>query len=228
MRDTGTVSTPRLARASVSVVVRVRAALVCLVALALGCASAPWRRDRVGITLDELRAGAPLGVGQDSPALVDEEEVLAVSAEMQDFLDAHVARTAGRVTRLRQLARAIVGEGRFGLEYDETTRTASGDVPDEAGQLPVVLQHVRGHGPPRGPGRGLPGGGRPARLVLQGRRLRPEPARQRARGPGEGRRARRGLQHGRLQDHLRPARDLGRAGAGALLQQPGRRAHAGG
>ena len=43
---------------------------------------------------------------------------------MKDFLDAHVARTAGRVTRLRQLARAIVGEARFGLEYDETTRTA--------------------------------------------------------------------------------------------------------
>ncbi len=62
---------------------------------------------------------------QDQPALVDEEAVLAVSAEMQDFLSAHVARTAGRVTRLRQLAYAIVGEGRFGLKYDETTRTAS-------------------------------------------------------------------------------------------------------
>jgi Flp pilus assembly protein TadD len=111
------VSTPRLARAWASV--------VCLVTLALGCASAPWRRDRVGVTLDELREGAPLGVGQDSPALVDEEAVLAVSAEMQEFLNTHVARTAGRVTRMRQLAYAIVGKGAFGLEYDETTRTAS-------------------------------------------------------------------------------------------------------
>ena len=117
-------SAPRLARARVSVAVRVPAVLVCLVTLALGCASAPWRRDRVGITLDELRAGAPLGVEQDLPALVDEEAVLAVSAGMQDFLNAHVARTADRVTRLRQLAHAIISEGTFGLEYDETTRTA--------------------------------------------------------------------------------------------------------
>jgi Flp pilus assembly protein TadD len=60
-----------------------------------------------------------------SPALVDEAAVLAVSAEMQGFLDAHVARRADRVARLRQLAYAIVDEGRFGLKYDETTRTAS-------------------------------------------------------------------------------------------------------
>lgn len=102
-----------------------RLARVAVVALAVGCASAPWRRDRVGITLDELLAGAPLGVEQGVAALVDEGEVLAVSAEMQDFLDAHVSRGAGRAIRLRQLAYAIVGEGHFGLEYDETTRTAS-------------------------------------------------------------------------------------------------------
>lgn len=114
LRDTERVSRPRLARAWVG-----------LVMLALGCASAPWRRDRVGITLDELRAGAPLGVEQDSPALVADEAVLAVSAEMQDFLNTHVARTAGRTTRLRQLASAIVSKATFGLEYDETTRTAS-------------------------------------------------------------------------------------------------------
>jgi Flp pilus assembly protein TadD len=118
------VSTPRLVRVSVSGV-GVRAVLACLVTLALGCASAPSRRDGAGITLDELRSGAPLGEARDTSALVDEEAVLAVSAEMQGFLNAHVARTAGRVTRLRQLAYAIVGEGRFGLKYDETTRTAS-------------------------------------------------------------------------------------------------------
>lgn len=118
-------SSPRLARAWVSVVVRVPAVLVCLVTLALGCASAPSRREGVGITLDALRAGAPLGVEQDSPPLVDDEDVLAVSAEMQDFLNTHVARTAGRATRLRQLASAIVNKRTFGLEYDETTRTAS-------------------------------------------------------------------------------------------------------
>jgi len=102
----------------------VRAVLACLVTLALACTSAPWRRDRVAITLDELLAGHPLGMEGDLPALVDEKEVLAVSAGMRDFLDAHVASTAGRVARLRQLAHAIISEGAFGLEYDETTRTA--------------------------------------------------------------------------------------------------------
>jgi len=101
------------------------AALPCLLALALGCASAPPTRDGVGITPDELRAGAVLGEAQDPSSLVGAEEVLAVSAEMQAFLDVHVARSADRVTRLRQLAHAIVGEATFGLEYDETTRTAS-------------------------------------------------------------------------------------------------------
>jgi len=117
------VGIPRRYRARVSVAVRV-ALLVCLAPFAPGCASAPWTRDRAGITLDELLAGAPLGVEQDSSALVDEQQVLAVSPEMQAFLGAHVVRTADRATRLRQLAHAIVGARTFGLEYDETTRTA--------------------------------------------------------------------------------------------------------
>ena len=100
-----------------------RLARVAVVTLAVGCASAPWKREPVGITLDELLAGAPLRVEQDAPALVEVADVLAVSPEMQGFLDAHVFRGAVRATRLRQLAYAIVGEGRFGLEYDETTRT---------------------------------------------------------------------------------------------------------
>jgi Flp pilus assembly protein TadD len=102
-----------------------RAALAGLTMMALGCASAPSSREATGITLDELRAGAPLGVEQGKAALVDEGAVLAVSAEMQEFLNAHVARGADRTVRLRQLAYAIVDESRFGLKYDETTRTAS-------------------------------------------------------------------------------------------------------
>jgi Flp pilus assembly protein TadD len=115
-----------LAWAWVSVVVLARVVLVGLTALAFGCASAAWRRDRGGITLDELLAGVPLGVERASPALVDDDEVLAVSAEMQAFLNDHVARGAARVPRLRQLAYAIISGGTFRLEYDETTRTASG------------------------------------------------------------------------------------------------------
>jgi Flp pilus assembly protein TadD len=92
--------------------------------LGLGCASAPVRSDRAGITRDELLAGTALGIPEDVPALVDEAEVLAVSPGMQAFLDAHVARGASRAVRVRQLASAIVDASRFGLVYDETTRTA--------------------------------------------------------------------------------------------------------
>jgi len=102
-----------------------RTALACLASLVLGCASAPARRGGTAITLDELRSGTALGVEPASSALVDEAAVLAVSAEMQAFLDAHVARQADRLTRVRQLAGAIVDASRFGLKYDETTRTAS-------------------------------------------------------------------------------------------------------
>jgi Flp pilus assembly protein TadD len=101
------------------------AALACLVMLVLGCASAPARHGSTAITLDELRSGAALGVEPAPSAVVDEAAVLAVSAEMEAFLDAHVARGADRLTRVRQLAGAIVDARRFGLQYDETTRTAS-------------------------------------------------------------------------------------------------------
>jgi Flp pilus assembly protein TadD len=90
-----------------------------------GCASVPGKPDRVAITRSELLAGAPLGVERDSPAIAEEEDVLAASAEMRAFLDAHVAHMAGRVPKLRQLVNAIINEGTFGLEYDETTRTAA-------------------------------------------------------------------------------------------------------
>jgi Flp pilus assembly protein TadD len=99
--------------------------VVLLVTLALGCASAPWERDRTDVTREELLAGAPLGIAPDPAAIVDEDEVIAVSPEMREFLDDHVARTTGRILRLRQLASAIITEGTFGLQYDETTRTAA-------------------------------------------------------------------------------------------------------
>jgi len=103
-----------------------RAALACLVVPAAACTS--WRAnlDRVGITPDELLAGASLGVAQASPELVVEErDILALSAEMQDFLDAHVNRKGSDKLKLHQLVAAIIDADSFGVEYDNTTRTAS-------------------------------------------------------------------------------------------------------
>jgi Flp pilus assembly protein TadD len=104
---------------------RVRAALVCLLALALGCSTVPRGPGREAITPGELLAGAPLGVPPDAPTLVAEGDVLALSAEMDSFLALHVDRSADDRNRLRQLARAIIGEGDFGLEYDDATHTAA-------------------------------------------------------------------------------------------------------
>jgi tetratricopeptide (TPR) repeat protein len=93
--------------------------------LALGCASGPMSVDRSAITPDELLAGAALGVQRDSYELIGEEKVLALSAEMRDFLDSHVDRRAIGPSRLRQLAWAITGEAKPAWDYDDKTRTAA-------------------------------------------------------------------------------------------------------
>lgn len=103
-----------------------RAFLVCLVVPAGACTSWRGSLDGVGITPDELLAGASLGVAEGSPAsVVQEQEVLALSAEMQAFLDAHVNRKGGVNLRLRQLVSAIIDAKTFGVVYDDRTRTAS-------------------------------------------------------------------------------------------------------
>jgi Flp pilus assembly protein TadD len=115
-------SSPRSASAWVLLA---RSSPVLVTMLALGCASAPLRREGVGITLDALLAGVPPGEAEPS-ALVADAQVLAVSPGMQDFLSEHVAHGADRVTRLRQLVSAIISGGSFRLQYDERTRTAAG------------------------------------------------------------------------------------------------------
>jgi Flp pilus assembly protein TadD len=102
-----------------------RATAAALAASVAGCASSPALHRGAAVTLDELRSGRVLDRKAAAAAAVDPAEVLAVSREMQAFLDARVARRADRPTRLRQLAHAIVGDEGFGLEYDETTRTAA-------------------------------------------------------------------------------------------------------
>jgi Flp pilus assembly protein TadD len=101
-----------------------RGVLACVVALVYLSASAQGD-DRPGITQDRLLGGALFNLPQEPPALVADDEVLAVSPEMQAFLEKHVSRNVDQATRLRQLSAAIVSSGGLGLRYDETTRTAS-------------------------------------------------------------------------------------------------------
>jgi Flp pilus assembly protein TadD len=103
-----------------------RVSLVCLVVHVLACASAGVSPNTTRITPDELLAGAALGVAPASPtSIVEESDVLAVSAEMRAFLDEHVNRKGSDSLKLHQLVSAIIEGGTFGLEYDDKTRTAS-------------------------------------------------------------------------------------------------------
>jgi Flp pilus assembly protein TadD len=96
------------------------------VVVASACASRQGSFGKAVITPDEILAGAPLGLEEIAPEVMTEErEVLALSTEMHEFLDAHVDRRGTRTTRLHQLVSAIIDSGTFGLVYDDSTRTAS-------------------------------------------------------------------------------------------------------
>jgi Flp pilus assembly protein TadD len=102
-----------------------RGCLVCLTTLALGCSSGAEFHDGIGFSPDVVLAGAALSRVEDAPALVDDREVLAVSPEMHDFLKTNVHRKASGQVRLQELVEAIVGAREFGLQFDESTRTAA-------------------------------------------------------------------------------------------------------
>ena len=101
------------------------AVLAGLLSLALGCASAPRGPEGEGVAPEALLAGAPLAAHPATTGLIAEGEVLALSPDMESFLDRHVDRGADHKVRLRQLARAIIDAGDFGLVYDDTTHTAA-------------------------------------------------------------------------------------------------------
>jgi Flp pilus assembly protein TadD len=81
--------------------------------------------DNSPISADELLEGTALGLGADPPTMVSSDEVMALSKAMRQFLRAHVSDGAGNSFKLNQLIDAVISKGSFGLEYDETTRTAA-------------------------------------------------------------------------------------------------------
>ncbi len=104
---------------------RIRGCLFCLMTLSLGCASGAKSIDGDAIAPELLLAGVPLGAVQAAPTLVDDREVLAVSAEMRDFLSSSVHHKAASKVKFQELIDAIVSARAFGLEFDEVTRTAA-------------------------------------------------------------------------------------------------------
>jgi Flp pilus assembly protein TadD len=101
-------------------------ALVFLVITLCACASRPGSLGDVIVTPDQLLSGRSLGLEHAAPAsAAGERDVLALTPEMQEFLDSHVNRGATGNIRLHQLVAAVIDSGTFGLEYDDVTRTAS-------------------------------------------------------------------------------------------------------
>ena len=93
--------------------------------LLLGFSTAQAENDRRPISPEELLAGTALGLGSDPPAIVSNDEAMALSDEMREFLDDNVGKRAGLSVKVKQLAHAIFNENEFGLGYDEVTRTAA-------------------------------------------------------------------------------------------------------
>ena len=101
-----------------------RTFFVFLLPLALGCTSGIGNHKSVSISSSELLEGAPLDV-EVPTTLVTNEEVLALSVEMQEFLNSNVHQRATIGVRMNELIDAIINEQSFGLEFDGMTRTAS-------------------------------------------------------------------------------------------------------
>jgi len=104
---------------------RNRVSLAFLLTLACACSSGSRDFNGGAVAPHELLTGGPLGQALDAPDLIENEEVLAVSGEMRQFLDSNVHRKTSSQVKLRELIDAIINDGTFGLEFDGATRTAS-------------------------------------------------------------------------------------------------------
>ncbi|MFC2144684.1 transglutaminase domain-containing protein [Acidobacteriota bacterium] len=78
-----------------------------------------------GVSPDELLAGTALGLDPDLSAIVSKHGVMVLSDDMREFLETHVSSGGTQILKLYQLGRAVISRGSFGVEYDETTRTAA-------------------------------------------------------------------------------------------------------
>ncbi len=77
------------------------------------------------VSPEDLLAGAPLAAERDPPGLIDARQVLAVSDEMEAFLDRFVDPRDQPYFKLRQLVFALINDETFGLDYGQSTRTAA-------------------------------------------------------------------------------------------------------
>lgn len=99
------------------------------------CASAPPATPQLGsspVTTEMLLHGSPMVAGS-APQDLAAVDILALTPEMQAFLDERMRDRQTEKERLRELIYAVIVEGSFQLIYDESTRTAGETFRDQRG-----------------------------------------------------------------------------------------------
>ena len=105
--------------------------VIAIVLVACGT-TVPRARHSDNITPEMVLRGVPL-TGQENPEPLDDIDVLALSPEMLAFIDQNVDSKQHITLKLHKLLYAIINKGTFGLEYDDTTRTAPETFEDRVG-----------------------------------------------------------------------------------------------
>jgi len=88
--------------------------------------------DEQPVTAEMVLNSSPLAKGIMNED-VKQVDLLALSPEMTAFLDEHVDRNGKQTEKLAQLVYAIIGEDRFVLAFDDSTRTAQSTFQDRRG-----------------------------------------------------------------------------------------------
>ena len=97
--------------------------LALVLTFAAACSGPTIAPDSKVLSGGDLLLAEPLTGAKEVPEL-DDIDVLALDQDMLAFLDEHVDRDHGYYLKMHELIYALISEGSFGLEYDDTTRTA--------------------------------------------------------------------------------------------------------
>jgi Flp pilus assembly protein TadD len=114
---------------------RQMAVILAAIAMAAACATTGLEAPQLGgdrVSEAMLLDRSPLLAGAELPPISD-YDILAMSPEMEEFVDGYLEDELGPSARLQRLLFALMGEEHFELVYEEVTRTAQGTFRDQRG-----------------------------------------------------------------------------------------------
>lgn len=98
--------------------------LVLAVVFLAACATTPPGPQAADITPALLLRAEPL-TGADNPLPLPDADILGLTPEIIAFVENSVNDRSSADARMRQLLKAVITDDRFGLEFDDVTRTAT-------------------------------------------------------------------------------------------------------